>query len=695
MGCETILRVLAIGVVAVGTAAAVELSDLPLEELASVPVEEVVGASRYQQPVWEAPSSVTVITREDIRDFGWETLAELLRAERGMHLRYDRFYDYLGNRGFSRPGDYNSRTLVLVNGHRVNDVIYQQGSVGREFVLDLDMVDRVEVIRGPSSSVYGGSAFFGVVNVIPRDGRSLSGGEVQATVGNRGRVGGRVSYGAHGGTGWDVSVSASVSSTEGEDRLRVPPETPVPERLVSARGAAVDGADGEWWGNAIVRLVRGDVILEGAYVRRRKEVPPVVYRSWPEPTAYATDERRYVRAEWRREVAAGAEVSLRAALDGYRYRGSFSLSEAEGEEDFVDVERRVVADDNGVSLRPEADGAWLTLAAEARHRFSGGHTLVYGVEWLDAFEQELRNREELTGTDLVNVSESSDVISAYVQADLRLSERWGVSVGLRHDEDSLFGSTTNPRVGVIGQVGEGGTVKFLYGTAFRAPNADERFAQAVQLVRNPDLGPEKVQTYEAVWEQRVPGGRVTASAYHYSVRGQIDLEMTEKGDSRYQNLDRVSATGLEIGVDGYLPGRVRLRASAAYQRTRIDDAGSRSVVPGADAEGIEGERLGDSPSWLAKLGLVVPIGNRGVRLGYEAQWTAARTSRPVFDAPTERVSGYLVQNVNLRTGRWLEPVEIVITARNVENASWEDPPTTADPVAQPGREIRVSLNWGY
>ena len=87
-----------------------------------------------------------------------------------MYMTNDRNFSLLGVRGFGKPGDYNSRILLLVNGHRVNDNVFGQAEIGAEFGLDPAMFERVEIIRGPASSLYGDSAFFAVVNVITRTG---------------------------------------------------------------------------------------------------------------------------------------------------------------------------------------------------------------------------------------------------------------------------------------------------------------------------------------------------------------------------------------------------------------------------------------------------------------------------------------------------------------------------------------------
>jgi outer membrane receptor protein involved in Fe transport len=143
----------------------VDAMDLSPEELKTV---HVYTASMYLQSDREAPSSVTIVTADQIRKFGYRTLAEILNSVRGFYVSYDRNYNYVGVFGFSRPGDYNDRFLLLVDGHRMNDNVYGQALIGTEFPLDIDLIDRVEVVRGPSSSLYGASAFFSVINVITK-----------------------------------------------------------------------------------------------------------------------------------------------------------------------------------------------------------------------------------------------------------------------------------------------------------------------------------------------------------------------------------------------------------------------------------------------------------------------------------------------------------------------------------------------
>ena len=149
-----------------------DLTTLPLEQLMSM---EVYSASRFNQKTSQAPSNVTVLTSADIRAYGWRTLADALRSIRGVYTSNDRSYSYVGARGFLRPGDLNARFLLQINGTRINDPVFDQALLGGEFPLDLELVDRIEYVPGPGSSVYGANAFFGVINVITRRAQDIEG----------------------------------------------------------------------------------------------------------------------------------------------------------------------------------------------------------------------------------------------------------------------------------------------------------------------------------------------------------------------------------------------------------------------------------------------------------------------------------------------------------------------------------------
>src|SRR5262245_32728715 len=174
------------------------------EELAPPDIETLVKesqqlrvdtASRHSQTLAEAPSTITVVTTDEIKRYGYRTLADILESAPGLYVSYDRAHSFLGVRGFNR-GDYNSRVLILVDGHRVNNPLTGGAFIGEDFIVDVDLIDQVEIVRGPGAALWGNNAFFGVINVKTRKGTTEGiGGEVSGEIASFDTYKARATYG--------------------------------------------------------------------------------------------------------------------------------------------------------------------------------------------------------------------------------------------------------------------------------------------------------------------------------------------------------------------------------------------------------------------------------------------------------------------------------------------------------------------
>src|ERR1039458_7972472 len=197
-----------------------DLFDAGLEDLLKVDVDSVYAASGYKQKVTEAPASITIVTSDDIRKYGYRTLADILSNVPGFYVTYDRNYSYVGIRGFGRPGDYNSRILLLVDGHRLNDAVYEQALIGTEFPIDVDLIERVEVPRGPNSSLYVASPFLGVINVVTKRASSARNLAASAELASYGTFKTRVTYSNRFQNGLEMLLSGCFYDSRGHERLR-------------------------------------------------------------------------------------------------------------------------------------------------------------------------------------------------------------------------------------------------------------------------------------------------------------------------------------------------------------------------------------------------------------------------------------------------------------------------------------------
>src|SRR5205085_8318509 len=142
----------------------------------------------------------------------------LLQSVQGLHVSYDRNYAFLGMRGINL-GDFNSRVLLLIDGHRINSNLSDGALIETAFILDIDLIDRVEIIRGPGSVLYGNNAFFGVINVITRRGKQLNGAEVSGEYATYDTFKGRLTYGKLFTNGVELVLSGTLYDSAGADRL--------------------------------------------------------------------------------------------------------------------------------------------------------------------------------------------------------------------------------------------------------------------------------------------------------------------------------------------------------------------------------------------------------------------------------------------------------------------------------------------
>ena len=196
--------------------------DTAQRELLLFEEPDVSAAMKHVQSTHEAPSAVTIVTAEEIRRLGYRTLGEVLRSVRGFYVTGDRNYDYLGVRGFARAGDYNDRVLLLVDGHTYNDDIYQSAPIGYDFGIDLEAVERIEVIRGPGSALYGGNAIFAVINVVTFDGASKPGVRATLETGSYWRKRAHMSVGLVTADGLSLFASGSILDLDGQEKLYYP-----------------------------------------------------------------------------------------------------------------------------------------------------------------------------------------------------------------------------------------------------------------------------------------------------------------------------------------------------------------------------------------------------------------------------------------------------------------------------------------
>ncbi len=643
----------------------VDLSQLSLEELVDLKIDSVYGASRFHQKVTEAPSSVTIVTAEEIERYGHRTLADILRSVRGFYVTYDRNYSYLGVRGFSRPGDYNSRVLLLVDGHRLNDPIFDHALLGTEFPMDVDLIERVEIIRGPSSSLYGTSAFFGVVNVITKPAEHVKGVNATGTLASLDTRHARVTYGQSFANGVALLLSGSAYGSDGQRRLFFA-EFDHPS---TNRGVA-EGADGDRFDQMFGKMTKGRFVVQGLYGTRDKVIPTASFGTvFNDPRTRTIERRGYLDVQFDQPLESGWQLGSRVHYDRYSYDGDYVF------------EYPADAGPMYVVNRDAARGDWWGAEAKLSGRVARRHNVTGGIEYRDKFRQNQLNYDEEPFVAYLDDRRSSWNWALFVQDEISLHSRLLLNVGFRHDQYDSFGGTTNPRVGLIFLPAERTSLKLLYGSAFRAPNAYELFWRQSGVTKaNPTLEPETNRTLEAVAERYLtPKLRVGATGFYYRLKDLITQE-TDPADELlvYTNIEASRARGIELETEARLSERLRGRASYTFQD---------SHRVGADTP------LTNSPKHLVQLNLTSPVLRRAAQAGFELQYLSARRT-----LSGREVGSVVVPNFTFTTRKLPKNLVLSASVYNLFDRQYGDPGSEEhrqDAIVQNGRSVRVKLSYRF
>jgi iron complex outermembrane receptor protein len=633
-----------------GAASAADLTDMSLEDLMKV---SVVGASKYDQQQRAVPAAVSVITREEIQAFGWRTLNQALASLPGVYTTYDRQSVYLGVRGFGLPGDYNTRVLITINGNRLNDPTFDDGLFGRQFPVDMDLIERIEFIPGPGGAVYGQNAMFAVVNIVTRTGAEVHGAEVsvdgqepQSLIEGRASVGGRLDNGV------DVLMSVTDMNAKGQNLFF--------NYGASGISGVAAGLDGDRSQQFFGRIAAGPWSWELVYGLDRKNDPTGSYFSDP--------------------LVPGQYLQVRDTLTQLQYQDNFAG-------DSLHVSARLFTG-SAPSLTQASYGTmysypvasdWVGMEARIVSTALAAHTLMLGLEGQDNYRENLAQIDFANPAGTMYLPNTGHRAGVYGQDEWRLSDALAATLGLRADNNDETGTALSPRAALVWQATPATTAKFLYGTAHRAPNAFEASTDFQPGAVPPSLVGETVDTLEFDVDHRV--GRdltLRASVYQWTLHDLIVLNSTPvDGYTEYQNIQPVETRGLELSSDKTWDWGARLRDSVSIQHAAYSDGGE--VV--------------NSPKVLAKLNFSSRLPLDGLRVGYELRYDGPRLT---LDGTT--LGGYAVSNLYLGTEALAKGLDLSLVLENFCDKRYAQPGSAnnwQNSLGQDGRSVLMKATYAF
>jgi iron complex outermembrane receptor protein len=634
-----------------------DLTSLTIEELAHA---KLVSASRHLEDARKAPSAVSIVTSDEINRYGWRTIAEVLRSVRGFYSAYDRNYSYIGVRGFLQSGDYNARILLLINGHRINENVYDSALIGTEFPLDLDLIDRIEIVRGPSSSLYGTNAELGVVNIITRQPSEPLSIEVSADttslLGRSGRLTASLRKGAYSGI-----VSGSFYRNPGASQVYFPEFSTAENNYGIAQNL-----DGDSYTHSFADLQHGRLRVQGLYSSRLKVIPTGSYQTnFNDPANRTLDNRGYVDVSYHWPVNRTTEVDLRGYYDAYRFWGSYAYGGTHSPERSVQIN----------DATADWVGAEAILARKLRrHRLVVGSSVEYNLR-ID------QKNYYLGDPPILNSHETPVLVAGFGEVELNLLPQLAVNLGGRLDWYDTFGAAASPRIAVMYLPNSRTSLKYIFGHAFRAPDAyDQYYVDQIDInTASRNLKPEDIHSHTVTFEQRLkPWLGLTVDGFLNRLDKIIEQEQdSASGITHFVNSPGDRGTGFEFELNAKRSSGWAGRASYTFVSTQEHGTGGS---------------VNNSPTHLAKLNATIPF-SKPAFLGAELLYMSEQQSYQRIP-----IHSSLLTNVTLSSRPLWGGFQFSATCYNCFNQAWATPtgPDLTQPaVPQDGRAFRFKVTYRF
>jgi iron complex outermembrane receptor protein len=636
--------------------------------------ETIVSATKREQELRDAPATVMVITAQQIRERGYLELDDVLRDLPGIDiLRTHGAYPSIRTLRGSY-GDENRRLLLMIDGIVENSIIggFEMGGPAYSLL----NVERVEVILGPTSALYGANAYSGIINIITKHDakyKEFAYEKAYGTFNTRfDRFALNSSY-----KRVDLSLSGILYNTDGPVfRQRHPRySNSYMENVHSIVGRMTyrGNSSTTTLGFHLFDTNMGDGIFGNT---------PTKVLGLPDMPNQNKGTGGYYQADIGGERPSSWHPYTRTVFLQHRQQVSTKLA-ITGKAQFRETgindcySYLLVSGDTFARNIFEHYSNRLGAEVQLDYSISERQSLIFGTEYIhDNLERGYRRVVRDNNVYRVDNLKVSNLMAYFLPREFTLQDNIGVfgqymlntnflnetafTVGARYNRNSIYGETFNPRIGIVNHITSKITVKLLFGTAYRAPTNFELYSRSLVRDPNPNLRPEKNRTYEIDVDFRP---NTNLSIMLNTFRNQLtDLIIADvpirPGVGQNQNVGKADIYGAEILVNYNLGKRLKFYANFSYQEAVRNEG--KGNIPMPNIARFKGN-LGTTVNFPAMMSISL-----------NCNWVGTRSvpaSNPLGKAP-----GYFVANLTVSSKRFFkERVGVDLIIKNLFNAVYFDP----------------------
>lgn len=670
------------------------LWDISLEELGQIRVVSI--ASGTATPLDKAAAVTSVISAEDIAAIGATDLDEVLETVPGLHVnRSDQAfapkYIFRGITSTSNP-----QALLLINGIPATTAMF--GNRGNTWGgMPVKAIQRIEVIRGPGSALYGADAYAGVINIITKNAQDIDGVVTGARVGSFDTKAAWVEA-ATTLNSTDISLVLEHQTTDGwRETVDRDAQTNFDETFNTSASLApgpVNTSADSFDARLEVNGSNWD-LRAGIQDRRNLGTGPGLAQAL-DPEGRYKSQRINVDYSYRwLELADGLDVESRISF--------FNITQEPENNIFLYPPGAFGgAFPDGFLGSPGYKERQARLDLSAIYSNFDSHRVNFGIGafWADLYEvseSKNFNTDFSPKGQVADVSDDPDQVwmpeedrknyYAFVQDEWQFAQNWQLVSGLRYDYYADFGETVNPRAALVWATTDNLTTKLLYGRAFRAPSLNEQYAaNNPVLAGNDDLDPETIDTIElALGYQASTRLFYGVNIFYYEIDDLINAEpVAGSNASQYQNSGKRKGHGGELEASYQALDNLNLTANYAYQRATDEESD---------------ESVGDAPNHQAYARIEWQVATQWA-LNTQVNWVGEQKRSP--NDTREPVDDYTTVDVTARTvGLW-RGFDIALSVRNAFNADVRSPSPYSDPRPEipgdfpmPGRSAYLEAQYQF